>query len=385
MFNRSLIALALCALVAFPGALLGQQTSSYVTVDGTDFKLNGRRFYVTGVNNHYLPWASQQELERVLDDAVAMNANVVRTFLQPVIGSLDNVTVPTIWNFRNNTGDSGSMNVHGNYLLYWDPAKGGMAINTGPNGMQMIDRLIVEADKRGLKLIISMLDFWSYTGGAQQMRAWYGSKDEKTFFFRDPRTIADYRTWLAFVLNRTNSISGRPYREDGTIFAWELMNEPQAPLPLRRVWMDSMSKYIKSLDPNHLVGSGEDHINLDDFTIPGLDFVTWHGYPKWYGITADELTSVVKQNCDYGLRYRKPVLLEEFGHAKSATGPTQAEAYKAWLSTMASHPGCAGWLVWRLVSPQDNGALPDDSYDHFDVYNDGGDTWNALKAATAPR
>lgn len=44
---------------------------------------------MAGVNNHYLTFGSSAEVTRVLDDATAMGANVVRTFLQPVIGSLD--------------------------------------------------------------------------------------------------------------------------------------------------------------------------------------------------------------------------------------------------------------------------------------------------------
>jgi hypothetical protein len=62
--------------------------------EGPQFILDGGPFYVAGVNNHYLPWGSDTEIERLLDDAVAMGANVVRTFLSAVIG-------PTIWKFHN--------------------------------------------------------------------------------------------------------------------------------------------------------------------------------------------------------------------------------------------------------------------------------------------
>jgi hypothetical protein len=43
---------------------------------------------MAGVNNHYLTFGSAVEVTRVLDDAVAIGANVVRTILQPVIGSI---------------------------------------------------------------------------------------------------------------------------------------------------------------------------------------------------------------------------------------------------------------------------------------------------------
>ncbi|AZO34685.1 hypothetical protein EOA27_00495 [Mesorhizobium sp. M2A.F.Ca.ET.037.01.1.1] len=63
--------------------------TSFIKTSGTNFTLNGRLFFVTGVNNHYLTYGSHYEVTRVLDDAVAMGANVVRVFHKPVIGSLD--------------------------------------------------------------------------------------------------------------------------------------------------------------------------------------------------------------------------------------------------------------------------------------------------------
>ena len=90
---------------------------------------------------------------KILDDAVAMGANVVRTFLQPTIGSLDG-SVATIWNWRNGV-DASDLGVRGAYLLYWDPRESGMAINDGPNGMEKVDFLIAEAGKRRLRLITS--------------------------------------------------------------------------------------------------------------------------------------------------------------------------------------------------------------------------------------
>ncbi|TIV12476.1 MAG: beta-mannosidase, partial [Mesorhizobium sp.] len=75
----------------------------------------------------YLTFGSHNEVTRVLDDAVAMGANVARVFLQPVIGSLDG-SVPTIWNWRLE-GETSNLAVNGTYLLYWDPSQNSMAIN----------------------------------------------------------------------------------------------------------------------------------------------------------------------------------------------------------------------------------------------------------------
>jgi mannan endo-1,4-beta-mannosidase len=75
--------------------------------------------------------------------------------------------------------------------------------------------------------------------------------------------------------------------------------------------------------------------------------------------------------------YQKPVLLEEFGWARS--NPNQAAAYEKWLNTISEDPHCAGWLVWRLVSHQEDGRYPVDTYDQFDFRNDGSEIWQVLK------
>jgi mannan endo-1,4-beta-mannosidase len=48
---------------------------------------------------------------------------------------------------------------------------------------------------------------------------------------------------------------------------------------------------------------------------------------------------------------------------------------------MAADSDCAGWLVWRLVSPQDDGQYPKDEFDQFDVHHDDGETWQVLSNA----
>jgi mannan endo-1,4-beta-mannosidase len=380
MLGLGVLGLALLSASASVSAADDPTAASFIKTSGTAFTLDGRPFLVTGVNNHYLTFASRDEVTRVLDDAAAMGANVVRIFLQPAIGSLDG-SMPTIWNWRNNA-DASDLGVKGTYLLHWDPRKNGMAVNDGPDGMQKVDFLIGEAGKRRLRLVIAFLDFWDYTGGAQQMRAWYGSLDKSTFFFRDPRTKRDYRTWVGHVVQRVNSLTGLAYSDDPTIMAWELMNEGNAsPEALRLAWTAEMSAYVKSLDHNHLVSSGYGGDKLPDLTIPTLDFGTWHGYPLYDKLTIQQFNDLIPEFCDLAVRARKPVLLEEFGYARS--NPDSAAAYAMWLDTLARDPNCAGWMVWRLVSRQDSGRYPGDEYEQFDVRNDGSPLWNILKAATA--
>src|SRR5258708_23427186 len=171
---------------------VARRGDNFSTRRGGEFYLRGQLFRVAGVNNHYLPWGSKQEVIRVLDDAVAMKANVVRTFIAPVIGSPDG-TIQTTWNWKSNA-DSSNLGVNGAYMASWNPATQSMSVNDGPDGLQRIDFLLQEAAKRKLHLIIAFLDFWSYTGGAPQMNSWHGGPHEHDFFHRDPGTQAGEQT-----------------------------------------------------------------------------------------------------------------------------------------------------------------------------------------------
>ncbi|QIJ73320.1 cellulase family glycosylhydrolase [Methylobacterium sp. NI91] len=372
----------LLTILTEPGRAAEQPASKpFVQVSGTHFVVQGKPFFVTGVNSHYLTYASPSEVERLLDDAVALGVNTVRAILQPVIGSLDG-SMPTMWKPFDPEGDLNDLNVRGTYLLYWDSRHGRMAINDGPNGMHKVDFLIAEARKRNLRLILAFLDFWSFTGGSQQMRAWYGSQDESSFFFRDPRTQRNYKTWVAHVVQRFNGITGVRYREDPTIFAWELMNEATAkPVTLRLSWTAEMAAYVKSLDPNHLVSSGYSNVEskLSDMAIENIDFGTWHGYPIYYGMSVEKFNETIVEFCKLAPWFGKPVLMEEFGYARS--NPDAPQAYALWLDTLTRDPNCAGWLVWRLASKQDDGRFPRDDHDQFDIRKDGSPIWKVLEGA----
>ncbi|MCJ2076356.1 cellulase family glycosylhydrolase [Methylobacterium sp. E-016] len=368
--------------IATPALSAEGAGKGFVSREGTGFVLDGKPFRVAGVNNHYLAFGSREEVTRVLDDAVAMGANVVRTFIQPVIGSPDG-SVPTIWNWKSEA-DASDLGTRGAYVMSWDKAAGRVAFNDGPDGLARMDFVLDEARRRDLKLIVALVDFWGYTGGAQQMSAWHGSRDKYMFFGASPETRRDYRDWATHVLTHVNAINGKAYRDDPTVMAWELANEPDIhPLPNLVAWVREMSGHVKSVDPAHLVATG--HANMAvpfaDLEPDTVDFGTWHGYASYAKMTHSDFDALIRRNCRFAEERGKPILLEEFGVPRS--DPGQADAYKTWLATIAASPACPGWVVWRLVSKQDSGRYPEDAHDKFDVRNDGGSTWDVLKDAAA--
>lgn len=375
-----LVAGFILTLTAPAGPASPASAPNFVRRDGAALTLDGKPYRIAGVNNHYLAFGTQEEVTRVLDDAVAMDANVVRTFIQPVIGSLDG-TVPTIWNWKSEASAS-DLGTNGVYMMAWDPAAGGMVVNEGPDGLQRIDFVIAEAAKRNLRLILSFIDFWGYTGGAQQMSAWHGGTDKYTFFAQDPRTRQDYKTFVHRVLTRTNTLTGRVYKDDPTILAWDLANEPDIhPRDLRLAWTTEMSAYVKSIDSAHLLASGSANMvdPFDDLAIPGIDLGTWHGYPDQAGLSPDAFDTLIRRNCVVATRAGKPILLEEFGLPRSDT--RQSASYRQWLATLQGASGCPGWVVWRLVGRQKDGRFPLDEHDRLDVHNDASPVWRVLQQA----
>lgn len=59
-----------------------------------------------------------------------------------------------------------------------------------------------------------------------QYAAWIGSDDPDSFF-SSPEARSNYKEFLSFLTNRTNSATGVRYRDDPTIFSYNLMNEPR--------------------------------------------------------------------------------------------------------------------------------------------------------------
>ncbi len=71
-----------------------------------------------------------------------------------------------------------------------------------------------------LQLLLSLTDNWQQTGGADEFVRWAGSGDHESFF-TDARAKSLYKDHVATVLQRVNTINGRRYSEDPTIFgAW---------------------------------------------------------------------------------------------------------------------------------------------------------------------
>ena len=93
-----------------------------------------------------------------------------------------------------------------------------------------LDRVIAEAGKRGLRLIVTLSNRWKDYGGIPMYLRWAGHVDVESYgysdrFFTDEKCKRWFADHVRRIVGRTNSLTGMRYRDDPTIMAWELQNE----------------------------------------------------------------------------------------------------------------------------------------------------------------
>jgi mannan endo-1,4-beta-mannosidase len=354
----------------------------FAGASGANLTLNDRPFYFAGANNYYLIYKSEFMINSVLDAALAIGLKAVRTWAFLDRGSLDG-SVPDV----DPPGDK-----EGVFFHYWDPARGAPAFNDGPDGLQRLDFVVHAAGQRGLKLILPLVNNWNQFGGIDQYVTWYrlNSHDE---FYTNPDARDAYKNWALHILNRRNIYSGVLYKDDPTILAWELANEPRWQGSIERLnsgscnperligWVGEMSAFLKQNDSKHLVAVGDEGffrrsagsdwlrngsqgVDFDAFLrTPSIDFGTLHLYADNWGKDIAWGTRWIEEHISAGVEAGKPVLLEEYGWREQAT---RDEAFGTWLNTVEREGGAAD-LVWMLAGLQDDGSLFPD-YDHYTIY-----------------
>jgi hypothetical protein len=249
----------------------------------------------------------------------------------------------------------------------------------GPNNWQEesfvhLDLMLARAADHDLKVILTLVNNWSDYGGVPMYLHWAGvnadplSRAHHDSFYTDPRTQRWVQALAHKLVTRRNSVTGVLYRDDPTIFSWELVNEAEAGLDrlaAMRRWVGQMAAYIKELDPNHLVGSSfsfyerlslRDHM-IETFSLPELDYCDVHIYPAAPHMAAllpdaDALLEVVDDLAGIGQVVGKPMLIGEvgFGRGEEWGGLNRTAAFDVLLKHGFA-AGLAGVLVWSYSDP----------------------------------
>jgi mannan endo-1,4-beta-mannosidase len=318
----------------------------FVTVNGTHFEINGNPYYYTGTNFWYGlnlgsagPGGDRNRLLRELDSFQAIGLNNLRI----MAGSEGPNTEP--WRMV--------------------PA---LQISPGvydSNVLDGLDYLLSEMGKRNLRAVMCMNNFWQWSGGMAQYVNWNGGASPipypgnwDTFqkyaasFYSNSGAKQDFNDFIYFIVNRVNPYTGIAYKNDPTIMAWELANEPRGydKVAAFRIWVDATAAYIKSLDSNHLVTTGSEGdtpYNVgNNFVIdhngPDIDYTTIHIWPQnwgWFNPSSPSTyPSAETQAINYlrkhatmaNVSLNKPLVLEEFGLARDngSYDPCSATTYR---------------------------------------------------------
>jgi len=370
------------------------------------FLNQGKPFCFAGSNNYYLTYKDKVMVDDVFAQAKALGLKVLRTWAFEDRGSLDD-SVPSL---EHNPWEPPGT-AQGVYFQYFDTKTKAPAYNEGAeqdDGLRRLDYVLSKAAENDIKMILVLTNNWKEFGGMDQYLKWFDLKYHHEFY-TDEKARSAYKNYAQHLIERTNSVTKVVYRDDPTIFAWELANEPRCrnfgkfdrlqdcKAGTITSWVKEMSAHIKSLDPNHMVavgdegffnrpgGAGEQYSGTDGvdheayLAVDSIDFGTFHLYPESWGTGLPWANQWITDHIAAAQKVGKPTVLEEYGvlvKRDDKTGKVvsglerRRTAYTNWNNLLLKG-GANAAMFWLLVgvdpNNKDTGYYQD--YDHFSVYN----------------
>lgn len=199
-----------------------------------------------------------------------------------------------------------------------------------------LDKVLEVANRTGVRVIIPLVDNWNWWGGIEQYAEYRGKSAAE--FWTDRGLINDFKKTVDFVINRRNTFTGKLYKDDKAILAWETGNELYSTYP----WTKEIAAHIKSLDSNHLVIDGfyvgAREIQLDVLDDPNIDVVSSHHYPGPNKGAAEMAADIV--------RFRKQIGGKK-AYIEGEVGFIPVSGIEEVLDTVI-RSGLSGALVWSL-------------------------------------
>ncbi|ONK68059.1 uncharacterized protein A4U43_C05F6980 [Asparagus officinalis] len=337
----------------------------FIRTNGCHFNVNGNPFLANGFNAYWLMYLGSDPSQR---------GKVSDAFSQ---ASSHGLTVCRTWAFN----DGGSSPLQSSPGFYNEQMFKGL------------DFVVSEAGRYKIRLILSLVNNYEDFGGKKQYVEWarsqgqiIGSEDD---FFTNRVVKGYYKNHVKAVLTRLNTVTGVAYKDDPTIFAWELINEPRSPSDLSgksiQSWITEMASHVKSIDSNHLLEAGLEgfygpsssqmnQLNpgfqvgtdfISNNQIPEIDFATLHSYPdQWLSNTSDQQQLVFLNTWldthveDSRNILKKPLYLSEFGKSWKDPGYNSSQrdamfntVYNKIYVSARTGGATAGGLFWQLLTP----------------------------------
>ncbi len=319
MFRRIAVVLVTPVLLA----LVSCVAPGFVTVDGTRFMVRDRPHLFVGVNF----W---QGMNLAVDGPGGDRAR-----LGAELDRLKELGVTNVRVMASSEGPNGASYRIAPALMI-SPGAYDAAVFDG------LDYLVSEVGARGMRAVMVLNNFWEWSGGMAQYVSWHeGSAipypsendwgefcDYAERFYTIETCQGWYRDHITAVINRVNRYTGRRYKDEPAIFAWELANEPRY-YPMS--WIEDTARHIRSLDRNHLITTGSEGSVGGAFVATHgsahIDYATIHVWPQnWGWFDPKEPATFADAERDFAEYFRrhetearemgKPLVVEEFGLAR---------------------------------------------------------------------
>lgn len=256
--------------------------------------------------------------------------------------------------------------------------------------LKAFDYILDEAGKRGIRLIVSFGNNWGEVDSKAAYAKWADVRGHPDEFFARRDTMEMYEENIKTIVTRRNTLNGLIYRDDPTIFAWNIINEQRCKEPFCESvmipWVVRMSQFLKGLDQNHLVTTGAEgfyswgcpltgdtasnplpnqHSVGQDFlrdNAPStIDFAVIHLWPNNWDIPEDPefpLEWIRQHERDTRAVLKKPLVLEEFGieaentdkSRKELRDPVFKDVYKEVMKNIARDGALRAAMFWEWQS-----------------------------------
>ena len=369
----------------------GRGGSDIISIEDGQFIKDGSPYYFVGTNFWYGPilasegsGGDRERLTRELDSLCSMGVRNLRVLV----------------------GSDGERGVYTKVepTLQYAPGKYNDTLLRG------LDYFLVELGKRDMEAVLYLGNAWEWSGGYSQYLKWAGYGDIPlprvagyneyvdyvSNFMKSDSAMGLFRRYVMDIVSRTNTVTGKAYRDDPAIFSWQICNEPrpfgEENKETFRTWLTETAGIIKAIDPNHLVSVGSEgkygcEVDLslweDISRSPYIDYLNIHIWPfNWGWTSRDDMNDgTVQPAIDLSLEYldehmevarrlHKPLVVEEFGFPRDSVGFSRSSSvsmrdryYEAMLSQMngqkASGSMLAGFNFWGW------GGLAIPSQDHL--------------------
>lgn len=318
-----------------------------MTVHGREFRLNGKEYKVAGANY----W---QGINLGAPDSAGGN----RTRL---VLELDQLKEMGVNNLRIMASSEGPDDQPYRMRPSLQPSPG----KYNEDIFEGLDFFINEIGKREMTAVLTLNNFWHWSGGFGQYVNWITNEtipypvvewdpytQYASRFYNDTKANDIFKAHIRKLQTRRNKFNGRLYMEDPTIFSWQITNEPQLG---PKAWFEEIAKFIKQGAPHQLVSSGaESKVNEDDFmnahSSKYVDYCTAHCWVENWGYynASDPSDKSLKEAQKFAHEFidrsegwakkvNKPIVLEEFGMARDAWRKASDPSCKYDPATPTSH------------------------------------------------